>query len=147
MPATLHLHAGLKAEMHGLLGNRGPEEQLYSSLLSVSRALGVPTTMIGTPWFIDLVRSEIVLGGDGSVTASHSEFETFEDTADEVDAQREEALLLALKTPARLVLSQFSQVVATPYARHDRTQSNISPRCALELVRMDVLLRPAVACS
>ena len=59
VPNWIAMLMGVRPEVHGLLGNRGPAEQPYSSLLSVAKALSVPSTLIGTPWFVDLARSQL----------------------------------------------------------------------------------------
>ena len=50
LPNWIAMLTGLKPEIHGLLGNRGPTEQRYSSLFSVARQLNMPATLVGTPW-------------------------------------------------------------------------------------------------
>ena len=111
LPNWIGMLTGVRPEIHGLLGNRGPAEQQYSSLLSVAHELNIEATMIGTPWFVDLFRSKLTpLKGDGSVSASYSEFEPNTVEADANDKKREEVLFLALNTTARLILAEFSEI-------------------------------------
>ena len=59
LPAWVALLTGVQPEVHGLLGNRGPPELTYSSLLSLTSELNVSAVSVGTPWFVDLVRSKV----------------------------------------------------------------------------------------
>ena len=116
VPNWLAILMGVRPEIHGLLGNRGPAEQEYSSLYSVLNELSIDASLIANPWLVDLVRSQLPpLGGDGSVSASHVEFEALDPSADEHDARRENALQTALRSSARLVVAQLSQVDTAAY--------------------------------
>jgi len=111
VPNWIGLLTGLRPEMHGLLGNRGPAEQHYSSLFSITNALAIPSVLVGTPWMVDLVRSQLPpLASDGSTSASWLKFEALTAEADAYDEQREDALMRALNTTSRLVMAQLSQI-------------------------------------
>ncbi len=117
LPNWVALLMGLRPEIHGLLGNRGPAEQTYSSLLSVTYELKMPAILIGTAWFVDMVRSKVPFGGDGSVSPTLDTFEHLQgERADKWDARREEALHLAMNRTDRLVIAQFSQIDTAGHA-------------------------------
>ena len=126
VPNWIAMLFGLKPEIHGLLGQRGPAEQPYSSVVSVASALGLKSIVIGTPWFVDLVRSHIPFGGDGSVSPSWREYEANTEATYAFDKRREEALFLALNTTSRLILAQFSELDAAG-VRHGASYQSESP--------------------
>jgi len=119
VPNWVGLSSGLRPEIHGLLGNRGPAVQEYSSVFEVLRQLDLPAVLVGTPWHVDLMRDAVrPFEGDGSVSASALQYEAFDGTeADVYDAKREAALIAGLNTSARFVSAQLSQINTAGYLR------------------------------
>jgi len=79
--------------------------------------LQMPAAFVGTPWHVDLLRSALEpFEGDGSVSASLPQYEDLEGAeANTYDLRREEALLIALNSSARLVVAQLSQLNTAGY--------------------------------
>ena len=110
-PNWMAILMGIRPEVHGLLGNRGPAEQPYSSIFSVASQLGVTGTLIATPWMVDAVRSALdPFTSDGSLSSSSVTFEDEFVDARVYDMRREDMFMRALNSSARLVIGQFSQI-------------------------------------
>ena len=137
LPNWLALVSGVPPEVHGLLGNRAPPEPAFSSLVGVARELGIENVLIGSPWFVDLFRSQVTpLAGDGSCSASYEEFEALGPDAAANDLRREEALLAAVNGTSRLIIAQLSAINSAGHLNEQTYVAKFMNREARRIVEL-----------